>query len=197
MTDIKKLREEYKEVIGKNPFNGWKEEELQKRIDEFKIAKTKEVIKETKEINKALEDSGMVPKPATIEEVKEKLKTQSDLQPPVPEGEKADVDVIAELNKDSTVPEPKTVTEPAPDDIPVEDSKVPMEKFTKEVGLVILDRLYNALRDGKHRRMIIDIREKEIKKKKEFVQELQILMNSVYEGELKHVVLEYISQLAN
>lgn len=178
MSDIKKLREEYKKVMGKSPFNGWKEDELKTRMEDA-----------TKDLQEQAEN------PKTVEEVKKKLKTEEDILPPVPEKEKTDKEVIDELNKDSKVPEPKTVTPPAPDVPPEEPAKAPTIKFTKEVGLIILDKLYKALTDGKYRRYIIDIKEKEIKKQKDFVRELQILMNSVYEGELKAVVLSYINQL--
>jgi|SRR5690606_2434911 len=34
MSDINKLRDDYKEVTGKNAFNGWSAEELQAKIDD-------------------------------------------------------------------------------------------------------------------------------------------------------------------
>ena len=36
MSDIKKLREEYKDLTGGNPFNGWSEEKLLEKMTEFK-----------------------------------------------------------------------------------------------------------------------------------------------------------------
>lgn len=38
MSDLESLRAQYKEVVGKNAFNGWDAADLQKRIDDHKAA---------------------------------------------------------------------------------------------------------------------------------------------------------------
>lgn len=60
MSDMKKLREDYKDLTGSNPFNGWSEEKLLEKMAEFK------------EENNIVEvEVSSMPRPAAVRDIKE------------------------------------------------------------------------------------------------------------------------------
>jgi len=60
---IQQLREDYKELIGKRPFNGWGEEKLEEKMDEFK---------KENNINEVVVSQ---PRPAALEEKTDEIKS--------------------------------------------------------------------------------------------------------------------------
>jgi len=180
-TSMKKLRKKYEKIIGKKAYHAWDKEELKKRIKDFeKLSRVKEPV-ETEPVPEDIKTGSLVEisngetgvEPVDCGAVADHP-TGKDLEPPLEEGLQTGEEVIAEANK------------------PKEPVK---EKFTKEVGGLILDKLYHSLRDGRYRRIILDIREKQITKKKVFIEHLDFLAQQVREGELKGLVKDYIINL--
>ena len=119
-----KMREEYKQLLGKKPYNGWDEEELRRRMDEYSENTRESELEKTEEPQE-------------------------------------------ELIEGLEVKELETVNH-------------------------VLDSLYRALRDGKHRRMVLDIRMKDIQGREDLNPELEVLLSKVYEGENKAFIKQFI-----